>query len=190
MPTQAVYRTATLDLTVTPIQPIVYEAVVARVTADYPLPDPTPFQRPIPDAYGGLMTPPEDDPEYVRLRAGVMARRQLAVVGHLMDMAVSCEGRAEVITQHAQLAGAYRAFIADLPNAALCVSDWVAVLVAVVLSPADINELTNIILRKTPLTEAEVTDGTAMFRAVALRGARPDQPRPARAQGVKPEVAS
>lgn len=148
------------------LSPFARIAILEKAAELYPLPDPTPFQKPIPNTPPGvtLLTPPEDDPQYKALVKAVQTKRdnyyyEALIVASVVDMV---GGREAGIARYAEQLAAIR----RRANVNELYTDWQAtVLFCIVRVPADTTRIAAVAADAFQLEEAEIRAGIASFRA-------------------------
>lgn len=156
---------------VTPVTLLVQRALLARAEDAHPEPDVTPYKRVIEDALvEGQMTDGTDDPEYKRLLREALERRSQTYLGYLLDVAVDLDDRDAIVAQHKPMIERLRASFEGMPIYYAMTTDFVVVLVSVLVHREDeVRLLVRLAQRALPLSEGEIRDGLAFFRSMAVR---------------------
>lgn len=171
------------DIYVPRFNAFMYNAIQKRAEELYPLPDPTPFQKPVPDALiEGDMTPASQNPEYQKAVVQVMLKRnQYWQDAVLSALEVRDTKREQIVAVFISSIEPMRQYV-DMPE-----DNFAAVMRYCVLKPAEYIEVINSARKEQPLTQEEIREGLRIFRRViqrdAANGHHPEQV----AQGL-PEV--
>lgn len=150
---------------VTPLSAFAARAISQRALEKFPDPDPTPFEKPLPDAViEGEVLPATNDPEYVALVTDTRNKRNLYIHAAILAM-TQIEGvsRDELIGAYKEQLTVLRTF-GELPE-----DDYVAALRTFVLKPADYAAIVLAATNKMPLSQGEILDGLRIFRPVLQR---------------------
>lgn len=147
------------------LSPFARIALLDEAARLYPMPDPTPFQQPIPNAAPGvnLMTLPEDNPQYRELVEEINRKRNnYFYEGVIVTSAVDCVGGKEAaITKYAEQLTAIRQRV-KLDG---LYTNWQAtVLFCIVRVPTDTDKIVRVAGNAFALQEEEIRDGIRCFR--------------------------
>lgn len=159
-------------LVITPLTAVIQRTLRQAAAVAYPYPDPAPYIKPIVDSFEpGAMTRAEDSPEYLELRRGVDAMRLTYFWNLVIDACVDyADGpREKLIEQNARLIQTIRANIRGTETENVLLNDWVTLIISCLATgESEVQEIVDIALGATPLTQAEIVDGFRMFRRMDL----------------------
>lgn len=157
---------------ITPLSLATVKAIQQKAADKFPYPDPAPYQTPDENAFTeGQLSPPEENPAYVKDCAAVDSERRQWADRAMFDYAVSCP---DYPTKES-LVDAFRPQLEQLREiAVLPKDDYEAVLLHIVLSrnwqerdgrwTTEFVEIVRIAVQSYTLTPAEVADGVRFFR--------------------------
>lgn len=166
------HSTTGVLLEITPITLLIHSQLAEWGAKEYPAPDPSPFERPIPDALTeGTKTSASDDPEYIALLDDVRAKRRLFVQNRVLENFVTSPNRSDLLNEYAeQIINARGMFFSGGE------SDWLVLLLGFLLNPQDVTAVTLAALQRLPIDESEVSDGYKFFRLGIQRAVVPGIP--------------
>jgi hypothetical protein len=154
-------------------------AIMKRAEGLYPLPDPKPFEQPLPDAVvEGDVIPAIQNPVYQKLMAQVMLQRnrylQYAALNAIEIPDCTHE---EIVALYAGVLKSMRQY-ADIPDG----DDFAIMMHYCILTPAEYREIVDAATKEQSLSQEEVMDGMAIFRSNlsqhATNGNHPEEVTP------------
>lgn len=136
-------------------------AIMQRAEELYPLPDPKPYEQPMPDAViEGDVIPASQNPEYTKLLSNVMLKRNQ----HLQNAIISGLQLPENCTREEVIA-AYKTNLDQLREyASLPDDDFVAIMRNCILSPEEYRDIVTAATKEQPLTQEEIRANLRIFR--------------------------
>lgn len=136
-------------------------AVMQRAEELYPLPDPKPFEQPLPDAViEGDVLPAANNPEYTKAVRAVMLKRNQYLQDAIIAM-LRLDG-----ATHEEVVEAYKADLEQLRRFGVIHSqdDFVAIMRHLVLGIEEYKAIIQSASQTQPLSQEEIRDGMRIFR--------------------------
>jgi hypothetical protein len=170
---QAVYRLKIgVNLVITPLTPVIQRSLRYASEQAHPYPDPTPYIKPVEDSFEpDVMTRAEDNPEYLAARREIDARRNTYFWNLVVEACVDyADGpREQLIAANARTIAAVTANVEGTVMGSVMQNDWVTLIIACLATgESEVQEIVDIALGATPLTQAEIVDGFRMFPRMAV----------------------
>lgn len=173
VPTFVEYTTLSgVTLYISPLNIPAVKAIGLKAAELFPYPDPTPYRKQMENAVEGVLTPPEDDPDYVALVTTADSKRNEWSNRAILDYCVTFpdfSGRDEILNFFAAKRDALRKIAKFEDN-----DDWNVTLYHIILSGSPIRSganrgsdfvnVLNICVQSVELTGGEVLNGIRMFR--------------------------
>lgn len=136
-------------------------AVMQRAEELYPLPDPKPFEQPLPDAViEGDVLPASNNPEYTKAVGAVMLKRNQYLQDAIIAM-LRLDG-----ATHEEVVEAYQPDLEQLRRFGVIHSqdDFVAIMRHLVLGIDEYKAIIQSASQTQPLSQEEIRDGMRIFR--------------------------
>lgn len=167
------------------LSPFARIALMERAEELYPLPDPTPYQQPVGNTPAGVtvLTPPEDNADYLRLVTDVKQRRVNLIYEGIITASVVdiVGGREAAIARYAEQLHALRLRLPMNDR----YTDWQAVVLFCILRVrTDTDRIVAVAGDSFPLEEEEIRDGIRCFRRPLQSHAAAGHPRPQSSSGA------
>lgn len=161
--TIAVTLSTGVTLHVTPLSVFARQLIIEASERLYPLPDPKPFEIPVPDSRAGQVVPATQNPDYQELEKAIKNKRENYQRKAMLATCCDSPEQAALIERYAPRLARLDEFI-DAPE-----DQWEAVLLlGVIQTDSDMALLVTAAMDRLQLTEAEIVDGMRTFRSPIL----------------------